>query len=128
MNKVLDSLREKGILTDDIQDKFSNLLPDHAKEKLSSIFHRYQDLDSEGKQQFMAEVVEMFRKKLQSSSSLYSLYYTLFYSQPYTIFIFAVLFIAFILVFFVYKLFKCLSERESKREEKRKNKQMKKKK
>ncbi|KAK1122463.1 hypothetical protein K0M31_009682 [Melipona bicolor] len=124
MEKILDSLQNEGVLTDSALEKLSNILPENAKEKLHSMYQRYQELDNEEKQQFLNEVTEMFRKKMENSWSFSSL----FYSYPYIVFIFAVLFIAFVLVFFVYKLFRCLSERETKREEKKKNKQMKKKK
>ena len=97
MDKILDSLQNEGVLTDSARKKLSNILPENVKEKLSSIYQRYQELDNEEKQQFMNEVTEMFRKKMESSWSFSSLFYTLFYSYPYIVFIFAVLFIAFVL-------------------------------
>ncbi|XP_016913779.1 uncharacterized protein LOC107998810 isoform X2 [Apis cerana] len=124
---ILDSLRDKGVLSSSAQEKLLNLIPDNTKEKLFNIFQRYQELNDEEKQQFVHEVVGKFKQVLEDKMNNYSSLYTyLFHS--YLIFIFAVLFVVFILVFFVYKLFKCLSDRQTKREEKKKTKQMKKKK
>ncbi|XP_043514340.1 uncharacterized protein LOC122530958 isoform X1 [Frieseomelitta varia] len=82
MEKILDSLQNEGVLADSAREKLSNILPENVKEKLSSIYQRYQELDNEEKQQFMNEVTEMFRKKMESSWSFSSLFYTLFYSYP----------------------------------------------
>ncbi|XP_076765523.1 uncharacterized protein LOC143432633 isoform X3 [Xylocopa sonorina] len=124
-----DSLLNQSVLSDDAQEKLLSILPKGAKEKLSIIFQKYQELSDEEKKNFSKEMVQKFMEslhdKVSNSSNLYTQF---FYSHSYIIFIFAVLLIVSILVFFVYKLFKVLSERKAKREEKKKNKQMKKKK
>ncbi|KOX80531.1 hypothetical protein WN51_13015 [Melipona quadrifasciata] len=66
MEKILDSLQNEGVLTDSALEKLSNILPENAKEKLHSIYQRYQELDNEEKQQFLNAVTEMFRKKMES--------------------------------------------------------------
>ncbi|XP_076241450.1 uncharacterized protein LOC143183667 isoform X3 [Calliopsis andreniformis] len=126
---VLDSLQSKGLLTEDLQQKLSQIMPEEAKEKLMGIFQRYQELKDEEKDEVLntvlAKVKQSLHEKVYSNSNSYMQF---FYMHQYAIFFFAVLLIVLVLVFFVYKLFRCLSEREMKREEKKKNKQLKKKK
>lgn len=93
---ILDSLRDKGVLSSSAQEKLLNLIPDNTKEKLFNIFQRYQELNDEEKQQFVHEVVGKFKQVLEDKMNNYSSLYTyLFHS--YLIFIFAVLFVVFIL-------------------------------
>lgn len=93
---ILDSLRDKGVLSSSAQEKLLNLIPDNTKEKLSNIFQRYQELNDEEKQQFVHEIVGKFKQVLEDKVNNYSNLYTyLFHS--YLIFIFAVLFVVFIL-------------------------------
>lgn len=93
---ILDSLRDKGVLSSSAQEKLLNLIPNNTKEKLFNIFQRYQELNDEEKQQFVHEVVGKFKQVLEDKMNNYSSLYTyLFHS--YLIFIFAVLFVVFIL-------------------------------
>lgn len=93
---ILDSLRDKGVLSSSAQEKLLNLIPDNTKKKLFNIFQRYQELNDEEKQQFVHEIVGKFKKVLEDKVNNYSSLYTyLFHS--YLIFIFAVLFVVFIL-------------------------------
>ncbi|XP_017766761.1 PREDICTED: uncharacterized protein LOC108555555 [Eufriesea mexicana] len=97
-SNILDLLRNEGVLSSNLQEKLLSSIPDNAKEKLSNILQRYQELNKEEKQELVNGIVEKFthslRDKVQSSSSLYM---QLFYSHSYMVFIFAVLFVVIIL-------------------------------
>ncbi|XP_029050375.1 uncharacterized protein LOC114879543 isoform X2 [Osmia bicornis bicornis] len=126
---ILQSLMDKGLLSENVQEKLLNLIPENSREKLSGLFQRYQQLDEQEKNELLNQLVGRFKQTLHNNMyNEASLFERLLYSNSYTIFFFALLFVILILVFFVYKLFKCLSERQIKREEKKKIKQMKKKK
>ncbi|XP_033331991.2 uncharacterized protein LOC117223689 isoform X2 [Megalopta genalis] len=127
MEHVLNALKSKGVMTDGLQERLSQLLPAAAKDKLLELFEKFKTLDAEEKQQFVDTVFGKLEQSVQrgihaeESASI-------LIPHSYKIFIFAVLLIIMVIVFFVYKLFKCLSEREAKREEKKRQKQLKKKK
>lgn len=97
-SNIVDLLRNEGVLSGRLQEKLLSLVPDNAKEKLSNIFQRYQELNKEERRELVNEVVEKFthslRDKVHSNSSLYT---QLFYSPSYMVFIFAVLFVVLIL-------------------------------
>ncbi|XP_076679042.1 uncharacterized protein LOC143374646 isoform X2 [Andrena cerasifolii] len=127
--QILDSLRSHGVLSDSLQEKLAQIVPDDAKDKLSGFLQRYQELDDEGKEEVMNTVLGKLKEKFQGNLQSDSNFFTqLLFNNSYTVFFVALLLIVLVLVFFVYKLFKCLMERETKREEKKKSKQLKKKK
>ncbi|XP_034178269.1 uncharacterized protein LOC117603343 isoform X2 [Osmia lignaria lignaria] len=125
---IWQPLMDNGLLSENVQEKLLNLIPENSREKLSGLFQRYQQLDEQEKHELLNQLVGRFKQTLHNNMYKASLFERLLYSNSYTIFFFALLFVILILVFFVYKLFKCLSERQIKREEKKKIKQMKKKK
>ncbi|XP_078032962.1 uncharacterized protein LOC144467856 isoform X2 [Augochlora pura] len=127
MEQILNALKSKGVMTDGLQERLSQFLPDEAKEKLFQLFEKFKALNAEEKEQFIDTVFGKVQQSVEQGMELEESP-SFLHTHSYTIFIFAVLLIILVIVFFVYKLFKCLSEREAKREEKKRQKQLKKKK
>lgn len=95
---ILNSLRNQGALSESVQEKLLSLIPGEAKEKLSNLFERYQELDNDEKQQLLAEVIGKLKQSLHDQvESNTSTYTKLFYSHSYTVFLLAVLFVVLVL-------------------------------
>lgn len=92
--KILDSLRSRGVLSDSLQEKLSQIVPDDAKDKLSGFLQRYQELDDEGKEEVMNTVFgklkEKFQGNLQSNPNIFT---QLLFNNSYTVFFVALLLI-----------------------------------
>lgn len=96
--KVLDSLRNRGLLSDSLQEKLSELLPEDAKEKLSGFFERYQELNDEEKQEVLSSVLgkvkQSVHEKVYGDSNFFAQF---LFTHTYTVFFFAVLLIVLVL-------------------------------
>lgn len=92
------SLMDEGLLSESLQEKLLDLIPENSRDKLSGLFQRYQQLDEEEKQELLNQLVGKFKKTLQDK--VYeetSLFERLLYSNSYTIFFLALLFVILVL-------------------------------
>nr|XP_012142769.1 PREDICTED: uncharacterized protein LOC105662719 [Megachile rotundata] len=102
---VLNSLRDKGLLSNDMQEKLLHLLPEDSKEKLSTFFQRYQQLNEQEKHELLDNVVGKFKQTLEDR--IYnntSIYQRFLYFNPYTVFFFALLLVVLVLGTFIFGL------------------------
>lgn len=92
--KILDSLRSRGVLSDSLQEKLSQIVPDDAKDKLSGFLQRYQELDDEGKEEVMNTVFGKLKEKFQGNLQSNPNFFTqLLFNNSYTVFFVALLLI-----------------------------------
>ncbi|XP_076285231.1 uncharacterized protein LOC143211432 [Lasioglossum baleicum] len=92
MEIVMNALRSKGVMTDDLEEKLSGLMSDEAKERLSGIFEKYRSLSDEEKEEFVDTVFGKLRESLQERteagaglSVLQSHSYTIFFGAVFLI-------------------------------------------
>ncbi|XP_032672152.1 uncharacterized protein LOC116844566 [Odontomachus brunneus] len=112
-DNFMDTLEENEGLSEDV------------KEKLSSMFEKYQQLSDEEKEKFHKGAYDVLTKSVNELTNNSILPTWLVPYQSYILFIFAMSIVAFLLVIVVRKLYSSTKERENRKEAKRRLKEQK---